>query len=64
MIKYSFEKRALHYRVLSNDLHKASLIAQKLAAFEMANYYPVERAKLKKKQLQELINNISNNLII
>lgn len=52
---YSYEKKALHCKVMSDESYKASKLAERLANYHLASYFPAKEYERDKKRLQELI---------
>lgn len=59
---YSYEKKALHCEVMANNLEKASKIARKLAEYQRADIFPVEKWERDKKSLLQMISELSKDV--
>lgn len=58
---YSYEKKSLHCRVMSNDLEKAAKIAERISGYHDASYFPTERYERDKKHLLDLLSKIAKD---
>lgn len=52
---YSYEKQALHYSVVADQLEKAARVARMISEYYNADFYPSEKAEAAKKRLKDLV---------
>ncbi len=58
---YSYEKKALHCKVMSDELHKASKLAERLANYHLADYFPTKDYERDKKKLLEILSELQES---
>lgn len=58
---YSYEKKALHCKVMSDELYKASKLAERLANYHLADYFPAKEYERDKKKLIELLSKLQES---